>query len=67
MGLVVDKTLSDGLLDDSVAQGICKVCGNTIIVQTNKSQDICPHCGSTYKIDDVVSDNSIQINLDDLG
>lgn len=66
MGLIVDKILDDSLLDDSKVQGVCKHCGNTIILSTNMFEDICPHCGANIIIDDAVSDNAINITLEDL-
>ena len=65
MGLVVDKTLNDGLLDASKVEGVCKYCGETIILSTNMFEDICPYCGANIIIDEVVSDNTININLED--
>lgn len=64
MGLVVDKTLTDDLLNESKIKTICKYCGKEIIVSTNMFEDICPHCGQTFLIDEVVEDNTINVTLD---
>lgn len=66
MGLIVDKTQDNELYDGAVAQGVCIYCGNNIQVHTSKYEDICPHCGNTYTIQDVLSDSSIDIHLDKL-
>jgi len=64
MGLVVDKTLTDDLLNESKIKTICKYSGKEIIVSTNMFEDICPHCGQTFLIDEVVEDNTINVTLD---
>jgi predicted amidophosphoribosyltransferase len=66
MGLVVDKTLNDGLLDNSKNEGICPHCGKTITVSMNKFEEICTHCGNTVIVEDIVLDNTINITLDDI-
>ena len=63
MGLVIDKTLTDDLLDESKVKTICKHCGQIIIVSTNMYEDICPHCGQTFLVDEVLEDTTINITV----